>query len=362
MDLISQQRFPVETHQVVTRDGYFLSLFRIPYSPRLHNQRLPKPVVFLQHGLMGSSNSWVLGGRRSSLPYLLSDAGYDVWLGNSRGNLYGRRHSSLTPQDSEFWKFSFHEIGVFDLTAQIDYVLKTSEQQDLHFVGHSQAAADLFVMLAEKPEYNHRLRSVQLMAPLVFATHMKSELFSMVSNAAKYMKEGEYTPSTLTNIPIVSTMCSGLVSFLCRNIMLKLLGGDSNNIPEALKPKIANVNSMGVSNRLMKHIAQTSTSDHFTKYNFGQQDNQRLYGQNTPPDYNLLKVSPAGPIYVYYSRGDALVGKQNVGHLMVTVPNIRLQEVSAGSWNHLDFMFASNADDILYKQLLANMGSSPMTP
>ena len=33
-------------------------------------------------------------------------------------------HTSLTPDDKEFWDFSFQEMGEIDLPAMVDYVLK----------------------------------------------------------------------------------------------------------------------------------------------------------------------------------------------------------------------------------------------
>ena len=41
--------------------------------------------------------------------FVLADNGYDVWLGNYRGNRYSRRHLTLNPDslwNSDFWQFS----------------------------------------------------------------------------------------------------------------------------------------------------------------------------------------------------------------------------------------------------------------
>jgi hypothetical protein len=50
--------------------------------------------------------------------------GFDVWLGNNRGNSFSRSHQKLDPNtNNKFWEFSFVELGDFDTPAMIDYVL-----------------------------------------------------------------------------------------------------------------------------------------------------------------------------------------------------------------------------------------------
>lgn len=111
--------------------------------------------------------------------YLLSDLGYDVWMGNARGNRYSRHHVSLTPDGiwqggRRFWQFSWHEIGIFDLPAMIDYTLAQTGHTRLQYMGHSQGTTSFFVMASERPEYNDKIISMQALAPVAFMSNLRS--------------------------------------------------------------------------------------------------------------------------------------------------------------------------------------------
>ena len=77
-----------ERHQVTTKDGYILDIFRIP--GKLEEENTKKPVVFLQHGLGANMMQWVMNYPEQSPAYVLANQGYDVWLGNNRGTTFGQ--------------------------------------------------------------------------------------------------------------------------------------------------------------------------------------------------------------------------------------------------------------------------------
>lgn len=94
-----------------------------------------------------------------------------MWLGNARGNKFSKKHTTLTPNDDEYWEFSWNEIGTFDLPAFIDHILAKTGQKSLHYVGHSQGTTVLFAMLSVLPEYNEKIRSFHGIAPVM---HIKN--------------------------------------------------------------------------------------------------------------------------------------------------------------------------------------------
>ena len=55
---------------------------------------------------------------------MFADAGFDVWLGNVRGNVYSRRHTTLNPDtDTRYWEFSFDHYARHDMPSMLDYII-----------------------------------------------------------------------------------------------------------------------------------------------------------------------------------------------------------------------------------------------
>ncbi|KAL8187080.1 UNVERIFIED_CONTAM: hypothetical protein K2H54_032486 [Gekko kuhli] len=125
--------YPSEEYEVLTADGYYLSLNRIPGGS--------KGAVLMIHALIKEGGGWVENLPHNSLGFILADAGYDVWIGNNRGNTWSRRHEHFTIDQQEFWDFSFHEIAIYDLPAFTDFILQEIGQEQLYFVAHSEGSA-----------------------------------------------------------------------------------------------------------------------------------------------------------------------------------------------------------------------------
>ena len=93
---------------MTTQDGFILGLQRIPRGRGEKNNygnSEGKKVVFLQHGFLADATNWVMDSATESLGYILADSGFDVWLGNVRGNDYSRRHVKYQPSQTIFWKW-----------------------------------------------------------------------------------------------------------------------------------------------------------------------------------------------------------------------------------------------------------------
>ncbi|CAH8504762.1 unnamed protein product, partial [Dicrocoelium dendriticum] len=133
--IIQLYSYYTEEHYVTTEDHYILCLIRMQNSSKF---REGNKVVFLQHGLFDNAHTWVNNLQNQSLGFILADAGYDVWLGNSRGTNYSRGHAKLTTDDQSYWDFSWDEMADYDLPASINYVLSTTKTKSLAYIGHSQ--------------------------------------------------------------------------------------------------------------------------------------------------------------------------------------------------------------------------------
>ncbi|CAJ0924039.1 unnamed protein product, partial [Mesorhabditis belari] len=121
-EIIQRWGYPVEIHTVETTDGYLIDIHRIP-AGKNQVQTPNKPVVFMQHGFMCDSSNWIVNLPDQSAGFIFADAGYDVWLGNVRGNTYGKKHKTLNPKSEKFWEFSKDFCGTNPTNDYCDNIL-----------------------------------------------------------------------------------------------------------------------------------------------------------------------------------------------------------------------------------------------
>jgi gastric triacylglycerol lipase len=85
---------------------------------------------------MSSADTWVQGSNDVAPAFRFANQGYDVWLGNNRGNQYAHVNPGITSLKA-FHAYSFPELGKYDLPAQLDVARSISGQDKVTYVGHS---------------------------------------------------------------------------------------------------------------------------------------------------------------------------------------------------------------------------------
>lgn len=106
--------YTAKPYYTTTTDGYILQAYRLSNNAKSYTNA---SVVLIQHGILCTSADWIVQGPGAALAYIMADAGYDVWLANSRGTEPSLAHTSFSTSSSDFWNYSFHELGE-DLSSQ----------------------------------------------------------------------------------------------------------------------------------------------------------------------------------------------------------------------------------------------------
>jgi len=364
--IIEKAGYPSETHIVTTDDGYILEMHRIPHGKDgPNNTTEPRPVVFIQHGLLCSSADWVLSDPPKALAFIMSDAGYDVWLGNYRGNTYSRRHEHLDPDEYDYWRFTWDEMGKYDLPAMINKTLDTTGQEKVFYIGHSMGTTGFMVMSNMRPEMNDKIELANFLAPVGYMQHARTPLHYLApfADEVDWILEhlfgmGEFLPSNLLMDILAEIVCDDdAIPELCGSVLFLLCGIDSEKLNTTLLDTIVHHTPAGASSKTLIHYGQEMASKNnyeFCMYDFGKKGNQEHYGQDTPPIYNMDKVT--APVACYWSENDWMAAPEDVIKLTSRLPNLYASyDVPFAKWNHLDHLWGIDADTLVYAEVLKNM-------
>jgi len=341
-EMIMEAGYPFEGHVVSTEDCYLLSLHRLP------NPNGNGKVVFLQHGLIASSSDWVIAGPdHGGLAFVLWNAGYDVWLGNFRGNTYSRSHCTLNPDQDEFWQFTWDEIAKFDLPAELNYVLDKTGVDKLFYVGHSMGSTTFMVMNSLDATWADKVELATFFAPIAHVEHMLSPIrfvapfAGMIDWIAEHMGLGEFMPSNWIMNILADLACSEGSWFegACENLLFIICGFDEAQTNSTMMETILNHTPAGTSTFTVLQYAQGVNSKKFMGFDWGNdEDNILHHGTKDPPQYDLTAVNAR--VALYWSDGDWLAQPEDLLKLFSQLPNIyKNYQVPFCGWNHLDYLW-----------------------
>uniref|UniRef100_A0A8D3CXY6 Lipase, gastric n=1 Tax=Scophthalmus maximus TaxID=52904 RepID=A0A8D3CXY6_SCOMX len=316
-EIIRRWHYPAEEHEVLTEDGFILSVNRIPQGRR--HAAGTRPAVLLQHGLLAAGSNWISNPPNTSLGYVLADAGYDVWLGNSRGNTWSRKHQSLRPDQEEFWRFSHDEMALKDLPAVVNYILKVTGQKQIYYIGHSQGTTIAFIAFSTLPELASKIRLFVGLAPVATVA---------------------FTSSPMTKMSILPEPLIWVRPVLIHHSVVCL---------QTRTPVYTTHCPAGTSVQNMVHWAQAVHGGKLTAFDFGASGNMRHYNQSTAPEYQVQNMKV--PTALFSGGQDTLADPKDVAVLLTQVSNLVFHQ-HIDHWEHLDFIWGLDAPEQMFPSIL----------
>ena len=209
--------YSYEEHVVMTKDGYLLGLHRIPETKGKTRTRpgtsTRKPVVYLHHGLLMNSEVWVsLTDEERCIPFVLVEqgqlplrihiarvftlhAGFDVWLGNNRGNKYSKKSIHYSPNSRKFWDYSLDDFAWHDIPDTIEYILDITKCASLGYVGFSQGTAQAFAALSIHPQLNDKVNVFIALAPAMSPAGLSAPVVDALMKASYVFKADSHNAS-----------------------------------------------------------------------------------------------------------------------------------------------------------------------
>ncbi|KAF8953666.1 Alpha/Beta hydrolase protein [Flammula alnicola] len=335
-----------EEHVVTTEDGYLLLLHRIlpkeNASKSAQTSGLQKPVVYLQHGLLTNSELFMcIADPAKCLPLVLIERGYDIWLGNNRGNKYSRNHTHKSVNCPEFWDFCIDDFARYDIPCSIDFVLNFTGSTKLSYIGFSQGTAQAFAALSIYPELNDKIDIFVALAPIMHPAGFSSSLIdsAVKSNPSLFFRFF----GRKSMFPSVAMWQSILPTFFlhkCIDIaLIPLLGCSNHNITKTQKIAAYSHIYCSSSVKVVVHWGQIMRTSVFGTYDDGMPATTRYPTEN-------IKT----PIVLIYGDQDSLFDiDPALEHLPAGVACERLR-----SYEHIDVLWGGNVHvDVIPKVLAA---------
>jgi len=340
----------LEIHNVSTEDGYVLRLYRIPGGKNeINYKEKVKPPVFFQHGLVDSSDGWFSNiNEKNCIPFILANLGFDIWLGNSRGNKHSKHNINLSPKEQAFWAFSFHELAQYDIPACFDFIFKLNKSgEKIIYFGHSQGTTIMFSAISFMLEYiKSKCKMFIALAPVANLSNIDSHLPKLIKNLEldKFFLENhiyEFLPYNTESIKSNISLLDNINNVF--HAALSLLTDKNSqeiNDNESVKRYFSHYPN-GSSYKCVNHFTQIIRNKRFCYYDYGFEANMEIYKSPTPPDYKLTNVKDF-PIVLCVGTEDRLATMKDAIWLKENLKENVIKLIEIPKAGHLTFHAAKD--------------------
>ena len=325
--IVNEAGYSFEEHKIITEDGYILTAWRIPCLLNESNSDLYKkrqPVI-LQHGLIDSSYTWLFLDKNHSLVFLLANNGFDVWLTNTRGNAVSFEHENnkeydSSKIDSKYWNFSFHEMAIYDLPANVNYIKQKTGFDKVDYICHSQGGLIYFIMYTMNSEFIENNFNHFISLGTVITTFTSKSHLIKLGSLTKF-------PEIVDTLHINNILCFNKFFYDTINQFCKFFN----------KPC----------------WMQIYNSKRLAKYDYGSKKNLEIYGNQTSPEYDLSKfIHYKVKSLLYTSDKDPFSNFDDLNHLTKYLNEKYVTIKRMNNYNHMDFLWSEDAMEDIYKPII----------
>lgn len=101
----------------------------------------------------------------------------------------------------QYFDYSYHEMGIYDLPALFQMVIETSGQRRVNYVGHSQGTTQMLVgMMGKEAFFRNYLDKCVFIAPVMYTHHIDLDVANILAyNKDMYDKFKETGPEVLAS-------------------------------------------------------------------------------------------------------------------------------------------------------------------
>lgn len=169
----------------------------------------------------------------------------------------------------------------------------------------------------------------------------------------KLLGINEFLPNTDWMASLGGALCrDGITQSICTNSLFIVCGFSPDQMNASLIPIIVGHTPAGSSTKQFLHYSQEINSGHFRQWDYGLIGNWAHYKHLYPPEYALEKIT--APVYLIYSHNDWLAAETDVNRLYNKLGNCQGKFLVADrSFNHLDYMYAIDAPELVYSKVIA---------